>query len=178
MGFCEWIWGSRFGEKCVPKNTVISTKWAISKFTAWQRSKNQAFRDEPDKQVPSNLLKLNHCKVLSKWLSLLIAETRKQDGSNYPPKSLYLLLMGILRHMRSKNPDQKLSWRLSTAACEKQGGSYQRCAWSSKLLPCACSWSVHEERSPKKPSCMIISISSQLERSAMLKSHGLLHPCG
>ena len=28
---------------------------------------------------------------------------RKKDGLEYPPKTLYLLLTGILRHMRSKN---------------------------------------------------------------------------
>ena len=28
---------------------------------------------------------------------------RKKDGTNYPPKTLYLLLTGLLRHMRYRN---------------------------------------------------------------------------
>ena len=33
-----------------------------------------------------------------------MAETRKKDGSRYPPKTIYLLLSGLLRHMRTHNP--------------------------------------------------------------------------
>ena len=42
--------------------------------------------------------------VLSKWLSLFVAETRKQDGSRYPPKSVYMVLTGLLRHMHTLSP--------------------------------------------------------------------------
>ena len=42
--------------------------------------------------------------LLNKWLSVFVAETRKQDGDPYSPKSLYLLLSGILQHMRNLNP--------------------------------------------------------------------------
>ena len=42
--------------------------------------------------------------VLSKWLTLYAAETRKQDGTRYPPKMLYLLLIGLLHHMHTLNP--------------------------------------------------------------------------
>ena len=34
-----------------------------------------------------------------------MAETRKQDGSEYPPKILYQLLAGLLRDMRSRKPN-------------------------------------------------------------------------
>ena len=33
--------------------------------------------------------------VLSKWLTLYVAETRKQDGHKYSPKTLYSLLMSL-----------------------------------------------------------------------------------
>ena len=92
------------GTKFVPKNTVTSTKWAVSNFVSWHNSRNARFRDEPDKQVPMNLLESTDGKVLSKWLALYAAETRKHDGSQYSPKSLYLLLTGVLRHMRTLNP--------------------------------------------------------------------------
>ena len=41
--------------------------------------------------------------ALCKWLTFFVAEVRKKDGTEYPPKTLYLLLTGILRHMRSRN---------------------------------------------------------------------------
>ena len=34
-----------------------------------------------------------------------MAETRKQHGSEYPPKTLYQLLAGLLRDMRSRKPN-------------------------------------------------------------------------
>lgn len=46
-----------------------------------------------------DLLENTDTAVLSKWLSLYFAETKKQDGSRYPPKSIYMLLTGLLRHM-------------------------------------------------------------------------------
>lgn len=91
------------GTKFVPKNTATSTKWAVSNFVAWCDSRNAQFHDEPDKLVPENLLEIIDSKILNKWLSLFVAETRKQDGSQYTPKSLYVLLTGILGHMRTLN---------------------------------------------------------------------------
>ena len=51
-----------------------------------------------------DLLENTDTAVLSKWLSLYVAEIRKQDGSRYPPKSIYMLLTGLLRHMRTFSP--------------------------------------------------------------------------
>ena len=42
--------------------------------------------------------------VLQFLAMLYVAETRKKDGSRYPPKTIYLLLSGLLRHMRTHNP--------------------------------------------------------------------------
>ena len=41
--------------------------------------------------------------ALCKWLTLYVAETRKQDGCKYPPKTLYSLLTGLLRHSLAQN---------------------------------------------------------------------------
>ena len=91
-------------EKCVPKNTAISTKWAVSNFECWRKRRNETFNLEPERQVPDGLLLGHDSAALCKWLSVYVAEARKQDGSPFPPKSLYVLLTGLLRHMRSKNP--------------------------------------------------------------------------
>ena len=69
------------------------------------RNRNERFSDEPGKQVPNSLLKLDSPELLSKWLKLFFAEARKQDGSRYPSKTLYLLLSGLLRYMRLNNPN-------------------------------------------------------------------------
>ena len=88
-------------ERYVPKNTASSTKWAVSNFQEWQKCRNE--RSSAD-EVPEDILECTQPDVLCKWLSLYVAETRKKDGSQYPPKSIYILLTGILRRMRQLNP--------------------------------------------------------------------------
>ena len=105
-------------EKCVPKNTATSTKWAVANFESWRKNRNKRFSSDRDRQVPDCLLLSQDSVALSKWLSLYVAEARKQDGTVYPPKSLYLLLTGLLRYMRSKNP--RAPNFLDTAAHEFQ----------------------------------------------------------
>ena len=89
--------------KHVPKNTAASTTWAVTNFQDWKRSRNESLSDgEP---VPEELLYSSDPKLLCKWLSLFADETRKKNSTPYPPKSLYILLAGVLRHMRSLNKD-------------------------------------------------------------------------
>ena len=87
------------------KNTVISTKWAVSNFECWRKRRNETFNLEPERQVPDGLVLGLDSAALCKWLSVYVAEARKQNGSPFPPKSLYQLLTGLLHHMRSKNPN-------------------------------------------------------------------------
>ena len=35
---------------------------------------------------------------------MFVTETRTLNGENYPPRTLYSLLTGVLRHMRAQNP--------------------------------------------------------------------------
>ena len=91
-------------EKCVPKNTATSTKWAVANFESWRKRRNERFDAEREKQVPDNLLLGGDSIALCKWLSVYVAEARKRDGSIFPPKSLYMLLTGLLRYIRSKTP--------------------------------------------------------------------------
>ena len=79
-------------KKFVPKNTATSTKCVVTNFVAWRDGRNAQFCSEPEKQVPMDLFESTDTAVLSKWLSLYVAETRKQDGS---PKSIYMLLTGL-----------------------------------------------------------------------------------
>ena len=91
-------------DKCVPKNTAVSTKLAVSNFESWHEERNEQFNHEPNRQVPDGLLLgSSDSTALCKWLSLYVGEARKQDGSPFLHKSLYLLLTGIFPHMRSNN---------------------------------------------------------------------------
>ena len=54
--------------------------------------------------MPTDLLQSTDSALINKWLSLYVAEVRKKDGAQYPPKTVYALLTGLLCHMRSINP--------------------------------------------------------------------------
>ena len=86
----------------VPKNTEISTRWAMKNFQDWHKDYNERnFGDQcPDKLLLPTCSK----ELLNKWLSVYVTETRSKDGSCYPPKSIYSLLTGIFRHMKNLNP--------------------------------------------------------------------------
>ena len=92
------------GKKFMPKNMAASTEWALANFNAWRQSRNKRFSGNPEKQVPVNFLEgTDDPAALCKWLTLYVAEMRKQDGSKYPPKTLYSLLTGLLRHSHAQN---------------------------------------------------------------------------
>ncbi len=93
------------GKKYVPKNTATSTKWALGNFSSWRDSRNKRFSTDASKVVPDHLLESTEDPAtICKWLTLYIAETRKKDGTKYPPKTIYSLLSGLLRHTRAHNP--------------------------------------------------------------------------
>ena len=100
--FVDEVKTESLSKKIVPKNTENNTKWAVSTFLLWRDRRNVSFK-EPDYQVPEDLLISTDTALLCKWLTYFIAEVRRKDGANYPPKTIYLLLTGLLRHMRSRN---------------------------------------------------------------------------
>ena len=68
-------------------------------------SRNCIFACELDKQVPEKLFECAYDPgVVSRWLASYIAETRKENGDCYPPKTPYALLAGLLQYCQSKNP--------------------------------------------------------------------------
>ena len=90
---------SKLTEKHVAENTGRSTKWAVKNFKEWCVAYNATALS--DRNCPEDLLQKADPKALNKWLACYIAETRREDGSPYPPKPLYSLLTGLLRHIRA-----------------------------------------------------------------------------
>ena len=82
-----------------PQNSRTVTKWALDNFYSWMRHMNST-ANTADK-CPESILEDMDPKMLNKWLSAYIAETRKVNSEPYPPATLQSLLSGLLRHMRS-----------------------------------------------------------------------------
>ncbi|XP_061176185.1 uncharacterized protein LOC133185143 [Saccostrea echinata] len=73
-------------------NTKSNTKWAMNEFEEW--------RENRDENIPE--LHVMDSKEMGYWLERFVVEMRKKDGTEYPPKSIYLILCGLLRHLRDK----------------------------------------------------------------------------
>lgn len=78
-------------------NTKKNTAWSVRVFEMWRdnrNSKNQGIIPE---------LKTMTSEEMNYYLGRFIVEARKKDGSPYPPRSLYLISCGLLRHLRDSN---------------------------------------------------------------------------
>ena len=87
--------------RTMPKNSAISSKWAVRNFNDWFKDHNGR---NPGSKCPEDVLS-PYCskEILNKWLRLYVIETRNQNRDPNPPKTIYALLCGILREMRVKN---------------------------------------------------------------------------
>ena len=86
----------------MPKNMSANTCWAMKNFHAWYKDYNERNKDNP---YPDTILTSGSlATLLNKWLKVFVVETSAQNGENYPPRSLYSLLTGLLRHIHAENP--------------------------------------------------------------------------
>ncbi|XP_061195452.1 uncharacterized protein LOC133203697 [Saccostrea echinata] len=71
-------------------NTKNNTKWAMNLFEKWRASRG------------GDIPELNHMtsEQMSFWLGRFVMEARKKDGTEYPPRSIYLILCGLLRFLK------------------------------------------------------------------------------
>ena len=89
---------------CIPANTSSSTAWAVHVFQVWLEQRNS--HANVDEVYPTDLLDKAHpCDVICNCLQRFVSEARKVDGKEYPPKTLYQLLCGLLRHARNVQCD-------------------------------------------------------------------------
>ena len=91
----------------VPANTKSSNEWAMRNLKEWMDS-----RSSSEESVPEDLLSCSDSTVVCKWLCRFVQETRKVDGTRYPPSTIRSLLSAFQRVMR----DNKLPYRLFDSA--------------------------------------------------------------
>ena len=92
---------TRFMEGEIPANTERCTSWAVKVFEEWRKARNSKF---PTDLCPENIFTHEDSKIICCWLCKFIAEVRKVTGKEYTPRSLYLILSGLQRHMRKLRP--------------------------------------------------------------------------
>ena len=86
-----------------PANTTKSTEWGMKNFESWRVARNAKFGEQcPERWFED---KENLCG----WLCRFVAETRKADGGEYTPRSIYLLLAGLQRKIRQGNPKESIN---------------------------------------------------------------------
>ena len=78
----------------VPSNTETSTRWAVKNFNDWVTNRNERLPDNP---IPLDLLECHDATKVCKYLCMFVLETRKSDGSEYPPCTIKALLSGLNR---------------------------------------------------------------------------------
>ena len=81
-------------------NTKKNTRWALNIFEKWRAERNRQ---------GSNIAPLEHMteEDLNANLIRFIMRVKRQDGLDYPPKSLYLISCGLLRHLRDEGVHDK-----------------------------------------------------------------------
>ena len=87
----------------IPKNTQRRNKWAVNTWIKWSIARNNRRIVEEDDNVMSDkftkiLISLDHMPddQLNYWVAKFILEVRKEDGSMYPPKTVFALVMDVI----------------------------------------------------------------------------------
>ena len=83
-------------------NTRKNTKWAFGVFEEWRSARA---RNHENIHIPE--LHLMNAESMNFWLQRFIMEVQKKKGGSYPPKSLYYIVCGLLRHCRDMNVNDK-----------------------------------------------------------------------
>jgi len=89
-----------------PLNTTKNTEWALKNFEEWRVARNRNYTSE---QCPPEMLKSQDFEEVCDWLCKFAAETCKADGTQYTPRRLKMLLIGIQRHLRKLHPKVEIS---------------------------------------------------------------------
>jgi len=83
----------------IPANMAKNTGWSYQNFESWWAAKNKGLTETEN--CHNNVLLLKYKEALCNWLCKFVVETRKENGKQYTPCSLYLLLAELQRHMQN-----------------------------------------------------------------------------
>jgi len=72
----------------------------VNNFTEWAENQNKV---APDCPIPMDLLQCHDARRVCKYLCMFVLETRKSDGSEYPPSTIRALLGGLNRVLQANN---------------------------------------------------------------------------
>ena len=103
---CNAVELQKFKEGDCPKNTAKNNEWALRNFHTWRVARNE--QHGSDDQCPEDVFddKSKACN----WLCKFVCETRRADGQEYTPDSLYLLLNRLQRCIRKSNPTEEVDF--------------------------------------------------------------------
>ena len=94
-----------YGFLTVPENKRKNGNWANGAFNAWVKERNNKVRTKEVQAlhlIPEKAFKDFTVEEINYAMPRFIAEVRKQDGSLYPPNSLWQLVVGLQIYLRMK----------------------------------------------------------------------------
>ena len=84
-----------------PKNTKVSNCWALKIYSEWAKARRERI-DETNLTKMS--LMTDNKDALCEELCKFVVEIRKTDKTQYPPRTIQLILCGLQRYIRQEKP--------------------------------------------------------------------------
>ena len=79
----------------VPANAKVANDWALRNLWQWM----DHCRHCGEEQVPDDLLLCKDADLVCRWMCIFVQETRKENGEEYPPSTIWALLAAFQRQM-------------------------------------------------------------------------------
>ena len=96
-------------KQSIPPNTQRRNNWAMNTWTKWALARNNQCVEQTGTMSSDKWTKIIKPltdmtdEEMQYWISKFILEVRKEDGTEYPPKTILSLVMGLQSHIRMKN---------------------------------------------------------------------------
>ena len=98
----------------VLKETASDTKKCVKLINDWACTRNTLSISTDS--VPDGILLSDDLQQLSKWLCKFSTKARKQNGEQYPPKTIQHYLLGLQRHIRAEKGNA-INFTTDTSSC-------------------------------------------------------------
>ena len=85
----------------IPGNTKAATSWGVGIFSEWASKRIVKAASIPGiRSLETPLLEMER-EEIAYWMGKFVLEIRKQNGSEYPPKTLYQIVCCFKRHFEA-----------------------------------------------------------------------------